>query len=158
MLLEAWAHRHGVSHAALHDLRVSLLHLDQTPVEEIPGMSEGAVQARVRLEAPRRGVKLWRNNVGVLEDARGVPVRYGLANDSKALNSVLKSADLIGIRPVLVTHEHMGKTIGQFVSREIKHSGWTYGGTPREVAQQNWAALVLSCGGDACFATGVGTL
>ena len=158
MQLESWALRHGVSHAALHDLRIGLLHLDSAVVAEIPGMSEGAVQARVRLEAPRKRIRLWRNNVGVLEDSRGVPVRYGLANDSAALNKVLKSADLIGIRPVLITHEHLGKTLGQFVSREIKAGGWVYTGTDRELAQRNWAMLVNACGGDACFASAEGTL
>lgn len=158
MQLEQWALKHGVSHAALHDLRVGLLHLDYEAPAALAGMSEGAVQSRVRLEAPRRGVRLWRNNVGVLEDKRGVPVRYGLANDSVAVNKVFKSADLIGIRPVLVLASHVGKTLGQFVSREIKAGGWRYTGADREPAQLAWANLVNTLGGDACFATEEGTL
>lgn len=120
--------------------------------------SEAAVQVAVRLEAARKGVALWRNNVGVLLDRRGVPVRYGLANDSSAVNANFKSADLIGIRPVLITPAHLGLTIGQFVSREVKAEGWRYTGDEREVAQLRWAELVLSLGGDAAFCTGEGTL
>lgn len=163
MQLETWALKWGVSHAALHDLQVCLLRLDASALEIATDpvhnrMSEAAVQARVRLEAPRKGVHLWRNNVGVLEDDRGTPVRYGLANDSKALNAVLKSADLIGIRKLLVTAEMVGKHVGQFVSREVKEAGWKYTETPRHRAQQNWANLVNALGGDACFANAEGTL
>lgn len=121
-------------------------------------MTEAAIQTLVRLEASRKGLVLWRNNVGVLTDERGVPVRFGLANDSAAVNRNIKSADLIGIRPLLITPEHVGHTIGQFVSREVKAAGWRYTGTPREAAQLRWAELVLGLGGDAAFATGEGSL
>ena len=160
MQLEAWALRHGVSMAALADLRASVLGLDQIPAYSPGprGMSETAVQQRVRLEAASKGIRMWRNNVGALLDTRGVPVRYGLANDTKQLNESLKSGDLIGIRPVQVRPEHVGQVIGQFVSREIKEAGWTFTGTKHEIAQQNWALLINSLGGDARFATGEGTL
>jgi hypothetical protein len=157
MQLEQWAIRNGVSYQALHDLKVNVLGMEPT-VTAVPGMSEAAVQSRIRLEAARLGYGLWRNNVGVLEDRNGRPVRFGLANDSAQVNRVLKSGDLIGIRPVLIGPEHVGKTIGQFVSREIKEGSWRYGGTEREVAQQNWALRVNSLGGDARFATQEGTL
>jgi hypothetical protein len=120
--------------------------------------SEEYVQSVVRLEAPRKGVHLWRNNVGALTDERGVPVRYGLANDSAKINKVIKSADLIGCRPVVIAPAMVGTTIGQFVSRECKRVGWNYGGDSHEVAQLNWANLILSLGGDAGFTTGEGSL
>lgn len=111
-------------------------------------MSESGIQSRVRLDASYKGGVLWRNNVGALQDKRGVPVRYGLANDSVALNKVCKSADLIGIKPVLVTLAHVGTTIGQFASIECKHGAWRPGEDPqREQAQSNWAALVTRMGG-----------
>ena len=122
------------------------------------GKSEDVVQQRVRLEAPSKGVLLFRNNVGVLKDITGRPVRYGLANDSKRMNESVKSADLIGLRRVLIEPKHVGLVIGQFVSRECKHEGWTYGGTEHEVAQLKWVTTIQAYGGDACFVTGEGSL
>lgn len=148
--LSAWAIRWGVPMAALVDLQQQMGMLDPAP-EPHEGRSESAVSNDVRLEASRQGMRLWRNNVGQLSDENGRPVRYGLANDSPQLNKVIKSADLIGIRPVLIGAEHVGQTIGQFVSIECKAEGWRYAGTPREEAQQKWATLVLSLGGDARF-------
>lgn len=97
---------------------------------------------------------LWRNNVGAAKDAQGNFFRFGLANESKAQNAVLKSGDLIGIKPVIITPEMAGSMIGQFVSIETKAAGWKYRGTPREVAQKNWIDLVRSLGGDAGFDNG----
>lgn len=106
------------------------------------GLSEADIQNLIRLEAPRRGWHLWRNNVGVLMDRRGVPVRYGLANDSKAMNEVLKSGDLIG----------WTKT-GRFISIECKSPDG-----PVNPAQVAWQQLVMSSGGIAVIARGIGDL
>lgn len=156
-MIDEWAKRWGVNYQALQDLR-NTLGMDGGHIMPISGNSEMAIQAAVRLEAAQKGIRLWRNNVGVLKDARGVPIRYGLANDSHAVNAKFKSADLIGIRPVLVQQGHVGNIIGQFVSREIKKPGWAYRGDAREEAQLRWAHMVLALGGDAGFATGEGTL
>jgi len=121
-------------------------------------MKEMDVLRLVKEEAALKGVILWRNNVGVLIDKFRRPVRFGLANDSKKTNENLKSADLIGIKKVIITQEMVGKTIGQFVSREIKRPGWKYSGTEREKAQLEWEVLINSMGGDAGFATDTGTI
>jgi hypothetical protein len=152
-----WARQWGVPDAALVDLRARMVG-NTTGDPRKRGLHESAVQSRVRLEASQKGLVLWRNNVGVLPNDAGVPVRFGLANDSQAVNRSVKSGDLIGIRPLVVTPALVGATIGQFVSREIKPTGWRYKGTEREAAQLKWADLVLSLGGDAQFATGEGTL
>lgn len=155
-----WAIRHSVSLAALQEL-AGLFgmhggHFLPSAVKK--GTSEAATQAAIRLEAARKGVHLFRNNVGVLMDATGRPVRYGLANESKQVNDVCKSADLIGWRPVLIGPQHVGQVIGQFVSRECKRSGWHYTGDAHEQAQLAWAQLVAAGGGDAAFCSGEGTL
>jgi len=119
---------------------------------------EAAVSAKVRLEASRAGARLWRNNVGAGHLENGSFVRWGLANDSTGLNQYLKSADLIGIRPVLITRAHVGCVIGQFLSRESKRPGWRYTGTDREEAQLHWAELIMVLGGDAAIVTGTGSI
>lgn len=158
--VHTWAVKHRISATALHELGalfgVHGGHL--MPPEAKGGVSEDAVSTQVALEASRKGVRLFRNNVGALKDKHGRVVRYGLANDSETLNKVLKSADRIGFRPTLITPEHVGTLMAQFISREMKPVGWHYTGADREPAQLAWAELVTYGGGDACFCTGVGTL
>ena len=156
MTLDQWAADWHIAPAALADLyaRMRL----QAPAGVVaapvkPG-SEAGAQQRVRLQAAREGVVLWRNNVGAAQLADGSFIRWGLANDSSQLNERFKSADLVGIRPVLVGPEHVGRTLGVFVSREVKAPGWRYTATPRELAQKAWADLILAHGGDAAFTTG----
>lgn len=107
--------------------------------------SEAAVQAAVRLEAMRMGILLWRNNSGVLVDADGRPVRFGLGNDSKQCNAVMKSSDLIGIGPGGIFHAY-----------ECKRPDWHLTpGDARGQAQQRFIELVRARGGVAKFVTGV---
>jgi hypothetical protein len=122
------------------------------------GLSEAAVQNNVRLEAGRKGVRLFRNNVGATYDKEGNFIRYGLANESSQMNKAIKSSDLIGIRPILVTPQMVGYRVGVFVAREVKRGDWRYAGDPAEQAQLNFIQLITSLGGDAAFATGEGTL
>jgi hypothetical protein len=155
----AWAKRNNVSPAALIELRAifGMIGGHFLP-PTVKGISEAAAQAAVRLEATRKGVRLFRNNVGALVRPDGVPVRFGLANESPEVNRVVKSSDLIGWRPVLIEAHNVGHVIAQFVSRECKVPGWHYTGTEREAAQLAWLQLVASGGGDAAFCTGEGTL
>lgn len=154
-MLDEWAARWGVPYEALVDLRARVGIVSVTATKGKAG--ESRQQSIIRLEAAHKGVWLTRNNVGALMDSRGVPVRYGLANESKAQNEAIKSGDLIGIRPVVIQSRHVGSTIGQFVSREIKHEAWTYRGDAHERAQLAWIKFVISKGGDAAFATGPGS-
>ena len=154
-----WAMRHGVTMAALNELQALFgMHGGHELPPEVKGTSEAAVQAAVRLEAARKGVRLFRNNVGVLMDTTGRPVRYGLANESKGVNQSIKSADLIGWRPLLIGPQHVGQCAAIFVSRECKRVGWRYTGDDHEQAQLAWAQLVTAGGGDAAFCAGTGTL
>lgn len=161
-MLDDWARQWGVSAEALLDLRqrMGVAESQSRPPVVIEGTagSESRQQSLILLDAGKNGVWLTRNNVGALTDDRGVPVRYGLANESKERNSVVKSADLIGIRSVLIGPQHIGQVIGQFVSVECKHQGWTFKGDKHETAQQNWLNFVVSKGGFACFASEPGFL
>lgn len=158
MILSTWASRHNIPDAAMRELRALLIGPDTTPPTTSAASSEAAIQNVVRLEAARKGACLWRNNVGAGKLDSGSFIRWGLCNDSEAVNRQIKSADLIGIRPVLITPGHVGSTIGQFLSREVKRVGWKYTGTEREVAQARWCEIVNGLGGDARFCSAEGTI
>lgn len=96
-------------------------------------MREQAIMQRVQLAASRKGWRVFRNNVGQLQDANGQPIRYGLA---------VGSSDLIGWRAVTITAEMVGQTFAQFVSLEVK----TPAGKPT-AAQLNWLDQVDEAGG-----------
>ena len=157
-ILEQWAAMEGVGADAL--ARLAAMYAADSGDAVGNGKAESYVQSAVRLEAPHKGVLLMRNNVGALKDDRGVPVRYGLMNDSSQLNKRIKSSDLIGMRRVLITQQHVGRVIGQFVARECKHDGWVLrgAGDAHEHAQMEFLNLVNSWGGDGKFASGPGTM
>ena len=160
MNLREWAARRGdVPFAAVLELEQILgVVALALPDPEIPaGKSEAWTDSVVTLEAARAGVLLFRNNVGALKDEAGRLVRYGLANESKAVNEQLKSSDRIGIRPLLIGPQHVGTVVGQFVAREMKPPGWRYTGSGREPAQLAFIELITAKGGDAAFASGAGT-
>lgn len=161
--LHEWFNRHAgqpLTIEAFRDLQTTLgTYTPPLPDEaEGAGKSEAWAQSVVRIEASQKGLKLFRNNSGALKDEGGRLVRFGLGNDSAKANEVMKSGDLIGVRPLVILPHHVGHTFGQFVSREMKPPGWQYTGEGREAAQMRWCNLVNSCGGDAAFATGAGTL
>lgn len=159
MYLSIWAKRWNIPVEAIDELKLHLrIQVPEDAAVMNPDLSEADVLSRVRLEASKKNCRLWRNNVGAFQNPEGSFIRFGLANESSRMNGQIKSADLIGIRPIIITAEMTGHVIGQFVSREIKTSNWKYTGTDREKAQLRWAQLIVSLGGDASFATGEGTL
>lgn len=152
MNLEAWALRWNIPAEAIADLNAEL----GAAAHPAPGntfQTEAGVQSGIRLAASKKGFHLWRNNVGACTDDNGNHIRYGLANDSSKINKVLKSSDLIGVRPVRIGRQHLGQLFGRFVAYEIKRPGWKYTGTEREKAQQNFITLINSMGGEAKFLT-----
>jgi hypothetical protein len=155
MILIAWATRNHVSPAAMRELRDLMIgeYAPNIRTDE-PPLSEAAVQNNIRMVATRAGHRLFRNNVGAGKLADGSYIRWGIANDSEAVNKVCKSSDLIGIKRVVITPAHVGQVLGQFWAVEVKRAGWKYSGTEREVAQLKFLSLVTSMGGCAHFSTG----
>ena len=152
MLVEQWAEQWNIPRQAVEDLRARIGVVTQASVAIEDNTGEAGVQAFTRLSASRRGGILWRNNVGVCyHPGTQQPVRYGLANDSKKMNENVKSSDLIGITPVLITPDMFGQTIGVFTARECKRPGWMWSGTKREKAQKNFLNIVNGMGGDGRF-------
>lgn len=126
-------------------------------------MSESRVSHEYVRRHATRGLRLWRNNRGALPDKRGVPVRYGLANDSKDQGEKLKSGDYIGWTQVLITPDMVGESVAVFTSIEFKAPDWkppAEGPTHRNgrlteyghyLGQKRWADLVNAEGGRAGF-------
>lgn len=154
-MVEIWAKKWGIPEFMLKDLRKMYQSVGPSGP---PNTTEAKAQQDIRLVAPEFSMTLWRNNVGAFVDDRGIPVRYGLSNDSRKMNRSLKSSDLIGISTISISDAMVGMTFGKFTSIEVKRPGWKYKGTPREAAQRRWIELVNSLGGSAYFATGKGDL
>lgn len=150
--LQSWFKKWHVSPDAQAEL-VALF----AAAEPISGAGEAGVEMKIvkqaRGTAGAKGMRLWRNNSGALLDSRGVPVRFGLGNDSKRVNDTFKSSDLIGIDRTPITLDMVGQPRGQFLAFEGKAPGWRYTGTPHEVAQFNFMKVVAAYGGRAMFFT-----
>lgn len=108
-------------------------------------LTETDVQNMSRLAIQLAGGTAWRNNRGVARetnpDGTIRPVRFGLANDSSALDKVFKTGDLVGLFPVGIPTYPYGTLfyVGMFCMWECKPEGWHFTGTDREQAQ--WAAI-----------------
>ena len=147
--LEQWALRHKITPEALREL--TDLQTFSAPTDD--DKSEQFVQSIVRMEAARKDIYLWRNNVGAGTLENGGFIRWGLANESKSVNCIIKSGDLIGIRKRHIVQSDVGTVIGQFISRECKRSQKAH----IEPAQVRWSTLINANGGDAKIVNGPGS-
>jgi hypothetical protein len=114
-------------------------------------MNEKAIQSTVMLAASQAGLTIWRNNTGQAWTGDATRLKDGsvLIRNPRPLHVGLckGSADLIGIRPVVVTPEMLGQTLAQFTAIEVK--------TPRgklSEPQARFLAFVESKGGLALVA------
>lgn len=139
--LNAWQLKHHVSDEAMRELAAGFVNVSAPG----PLTKEAHIMDAIRIEASKQGGRLWRNNSGAGRLENGSFVRWGLGNESSSINRVMKSADLIGIKPMLITSEMVGSTIGQFWSVECKHGGWKP--SQADPAQMAWAVLVHRLGG-----------
>jgi len=139
----SWAERWGIPIAAVREL----LGFVQTETAS-SCMSEAAIQSGIELAAANLGDVLWRNNVGAYRNGSGRMVRYGLANNSKEMNELTKSHDLIGITQRVVRQHNVGETWGVFTSIEVKAGDWVMNvADPHTLAQLNYASIVKGMGG-----------
>ncbi len=141
MNINEWQKRWNISDHAINELLY-----DAIPTATMSDETEAAVSQKIKLEASRRGGIMWRNNSGAVTiDNRHI--RFGLGNQSAKLNKHFKSADLIGITPVLITLAHVGQTIGRFVAGEVKRGDWVWSGDEKEEAQWKYLNVVNRLGG-----------
>lgn len=116
--------------------------------------SEAVVSQKVQYELCRLGGYGMRNNCGAAFDATGRPIRYGLMNESRAVNSEYKSSDLIDCLPILIQPHHVGRTFGLFVALETKQSDWKLRPSDSHAqAQLRFINLIRKNGGMADFVT-----
>lgn len=71
-------------------------------------MRESELIRRILLQASEQGARLWRNNCGMLQDAQGRWVRYGVCNPG--------GSDLIGFTPRVIA----GERVAIFTAIEAK--------------------------------------
>lgn len=103
--------------------------------------SEAAIMAEIRLALAERGLLMFRNNTGRLKNDKGQLVQFGLA---------VGSSDLIGLTPVVITPEFVGRTLAVFTAIEVKNER----GKPTD-AQERFIERVIDLGGIAGVARSV---
>lgn len=152
-----WADRHPKAAVELYGMICSA---PWPKPADVDGKSEAWAQQSARLKFAKLGGMTWRNNVGATPakcpdcGEKQRPIRYGLANDSARLNESIKSSDIIGALPVIITPDMVNTKIAVFTAIEAKRPGWKFTGNGREGAQANWLTLIKKLGGYAMFSTG----
>lgn len=102
--------------------------------------SETEIRKRIQVLLSENGCTMWRNNTGSLLNSKGIPVKFGLC---------VGSSDLIGLSPVLITKDMVGKTLAVFTAIEIK----TEHGKAATNKQKIFIQHVIDSGGIAGIAT-----
>lgn len=95
---------------------------------------ESELLVAILLECGSGATRLFRNNVGVLQDRNGQHIRYGVCNPG--------GSDLIGWTKVVITPEMVGQTVAVFTAVETKTA--TGRVTPE---QQRFIQAVADSGG-----------
>lgn len=112
---------------------------------------EEILKQRVQLYAASFGT-YWKNSSGAFTDKTGRLVRFGLGNVSADINRRFKSSDDIGVTPVLILPEHVGRIMGIFTAFEFKRPDKPINfNDKRVVAQKAYHDLVRGQGGFAGF-------
>ncbi len=75
-------------------------------------MSESSYSRRLLLRVSERGLRMFRNNVGMLKDRFGNWIKYGVCNPG--------GSDYIGWKSVVITPEMVGCKVAIFAAMEVK--------------------------------------
>lgn len=127
------------------DARLKELIAKHTPLPKRKRKSnDGGILPALVKRAAELGTKLWRNNVGTLQDKRGNYVSYGLC---------IGSSDLIGYTVRTITAADVGTQVAIFTSIEAKAQRGT--ATDKQVA---WIGNVRADGGIAQIVRSVSKL
>lgn len=76
--------------------------------------SESLILKEIIAALSMDGVPLWRNNTGKARTVDGRFIKFGIPSADGG------GSDLIGITPVTITADMVGKTIGVFTAVEVK--------------------------------------
>jgi hypothetical protein len=114
-------------------------------------MTERPLIDEIMLGASKIGARLFRQNTGLGWVGRiaGKTAKTITLENPRPLHAGLctGSSDVIGIMPVIVTPEMVGRTVGLFVAIEVKT-----GNVPVSQEQARFLAMVRDCGGVAMLA------
>lgn len=111
------------------------------PKSEKP-KSEKEIQSGIMVALSNAHCLIWRNTIGMLKDAKGHFIRYGIGGAG--------GSDLLGYLPIHITADMVGRKMGIFVAVEVKRPGKKP--TPE---QENFLRVVRENGGLAGMATSV---
>lgn len=98
---------------------------------------ETLIRKKIQITLSNLGITTWRNNTGKLRNKEGNFVSYGLC---------VGSSDLIGITPVRITKDMVGKVLGVFIAIELKKEKKD-GGKGLTVEQENFIRHINEQGG-----------
>ena len=105
--------------------------------------AETSIMKAVQVALSQAGARVFRNNIGALQDRSGRWIQYGLCPGS---------SDLIGWRSVTVTEAMVGAKAALFVACEVKSQGPRAKATPEQIS---FLSAVTAAGGIAILADSV---
>ena len=71
---------------------------------------ETKIQNKIMMEMSKKGYLVWRNHVGLFKTMDGRTVNIGIKG----------SADLMAVKPTVITPDMVGQTVAVFVAVEVK--------------------------------------
>lgn len=107
------------------------------------GAKETAVSKDAQCELGRHGGRVFRNNRGLFYTLSGEKTKAGLETAG--------ASDLIGLTPMVITQEMVGKTVAVFTAIECKEPGWSRPASKTEQDQLGFINFVRKFGGIAFF-------